>query len=96
MLGSSLAVWSRDIGNDLAFQLVRANSTELEMVRAQNRITEFEKFLANFSEHEQKAIKDLKKKSNDVARLEAEVVEVKKKKRNPCQEEGHLGFQIFR
>ena len=79
MLGPSFAIRSRNIGNDLAFQLARAVSAKFDMVRAQNRTTELEKLLANFSEREQKVVEDLKENYNVVARLETKVAELKKR-----------------
>ena len=78
MLKSSLAVQSKDIRNDAAFQVSRADSVELEIVRAQNRAIELEGLLDEFSEKEQKAIEELKEKSEAVMRLEAKVVGMKK------------------
>ena len=56
----------------------RADSLELEMVRAQNRAIELENLLVNFDEQTKKAETELKKKNKDVARLEAEVAEMEK------------------
>ena len=78
MLKSSLAVQSKDIKNDAAFQVARADSVELEIVRAQNRAIELEGLLDEFSEKEQKAIEELKEKLEAVTRLETEVFELKR------------------
>ncbi|PSS36116.1 Glucosamine-1-phosphate N-acetyltransferase like [Actinidia chinensis var. chinensis] len=59
VLGSSLTIRNRDIGNDAAFQITRAELPEIEM-------------------REQKATEELKEKIEAVARLEAEVAELKK------------------
>ncbi|GFS41990.1 hypothetical protein Acr_00g0077500 [Actinidia rufa] len=75
---SSLTVRSRDIGNDATFQIAQAKSAEMEMAQAQNRTIELEGLLAEFGEREQKATEEFKEKTEAVARLEAEVVELKK------------------
>ena len=51
----------------------------MEKIRAQNWTIELEGLLADFSEWDQKALKELKEKSKTVERLEAEVAELKKR-----------------
>ena len=60
MLGSSLAVRSRDIGNEALFQFAQAESVGTEMVRAQNWTIELQGLLAEFVKREQKATEELK------------------------------------
>ena len=72
MVGYSLIVQSRDNENDALFWVVRADSAQMEMIQAQNRTIELEGLLDDFSE-------ELKEKSKAMARLEAEVAELKKK-----------------
>ena len=51
----------------------------MQMVRAQNRTIELDGLLAEFGEQEKKTNAELNKKNEDVARLEAEVTELRKK-----------------
>ena len=78
MLGSSLAVRSKNIGNETTFHITRLESVEMEMVRAQNHTIELEGLLTKFNEQEQKATEELKEKIEVVARLKAEVDKLKK------------------
>ncbi|GFZ14659.1 hypothetical protein Acr_24g0008490 [Actinidia rufa] len=78
ILGASLAVRSKDVGNDSTFQIARVESAEMEMVQAQNQTIELKGLLAEFGEQEQKATEEHKENTVVVARLEAEVVELKK------------------
>ena len=71
MLGSSFAVQSRDIRSDAAFQFTRADSVELEMVQAQNWAIDLEKLLTYFDKQAKKVKTELRKKNEDLARLEA-------------------------
>ena len=50
----------------------------MEKILAQNWTIELEGLLADFSEWDQKAVKELKEKSKTVERLEAEVAKLKK------------------
>ena len=52
MLGFSLVVQSREIGNEAIFQFARVESAETEMVRARNRAIELEGLLTEFDERE--------------------------------------------
>ena len=61
MLESSLAVRSKDIGSDVAFQLAWVESVKLEMAQAQNRAIKLEKLLANFDEQAKNVEAELKK-----------------------------------
>ncbi|GFZ16965.1 hypothetical protein Acr_26g0002350 [Actinidia rufa] len=54
VLGSSLAVRSRDIENEASFQIARAELAELEMVQAQTRAIELEGLLAQFNDRERR------------------------------------------
>ncbi|GFZ03491.1 hypothetical protein Acr_16g0001150 [Actinidia rufa] len=63
------------IGTDLA----RADSTELEMVKAQNRASQAESQLASMGEQAMKTEAELKDKSDAMTRLEAEVAELTSK-----------------
>ena len=78
MFGFFLTGRSRDVGNKASFQFARAELAEIEMVYAQNWTIELEGLLDEFGEREQKATEKLKKKTKAVARLEAEVAELKK------------------
>ena len=55
----------------------------MEMVRAQNQNIELERLLSEFSKQDQKVTEELKEKSEMVARLEVEVVELKRTKPLP-------------
>ena len=77
MLVSSLTVQSRDREHDAIFQNARADSVELEMVRAQNRAIEAEKLLNELVEQVNVAKDEMKKKSEDMAKLEEVVAELK-------------------
>ncbi|GFY92443.1 hypothetical protein Acr_08g0008390 [Actinidia rufa] len=59
VLGSSLAIRSRDIMNDASFHIARAKSVEMEMARAQNRAKDLEGLLAEFGESKEARIKKL-------------------------------------
>ena len=69
MLGSSLTVRSRDRDHNAIFQNARANSAELEMVCAQNRAIETRKLLNELVEQANMAKDEMKKKSEDMAKL---------------------------
>ncbi|GFY90905.1 hypothetical protein Acr_07g0011010 [Actinidia rufa] len=78
MLRSSLTVQSRDIRNETTFYIARAESTEIEMVRAQNQTIELEWLLDEIAEKDKMAGKDLKTKSDALVRLKEKVAELKK------------------
>ncbi|GFS31491.1 hypothetical protein Acr_00g0017680 [Actinidia rufa] len=84
VLGYSLAVRSRDIGNDDAFHVARAKSAETKMIRAQNRAIEMEGLLAESGEREQKVAEEMAKLRDDweaitkkLAKMEMVVADLK-------------------
>ena len=77
MLRSSLSIQSKDRDHNVIFQNTRADLAELEMVRAQNWAIEAEKILNEFVEQANAAEVELKKMSNDMAKLEEVVAELK-------------------
>ncbi|GFY87854.1 spermidine synthase [Actinidia rufa] len=76
VLGPSLAIQCRDLGNDASLQLAKVESSNLEMVRAQNRALELEGLQAQSFEEAKRTSLELQKRNEDVTRLEAEVAEL--------------------
>ncbi|GFZ03485.1 hypothetical protein Acr_16g0001090 [Actinidia rufa] len=74
----SLAVRSRDFVESANNQRALAESSELEMVRAQNRAIELEGALVEVNAKQKKAAKEVKAKNKEVARLEARVAKLEK------------------
>ncbi|GFY87968.1 hypothetical protein Acr_05g0016070 [Actinidia rufa] len=71
ILGSSLAVRSRDFAESTNNQRALSESSELKMVRAQNRVIKLEGALAEVSAKEKKAAEEIKAMNKKVARMEA-------------------------
>ncbi|GFZ15877.1 hypothetical protein Acr_25g0002860 [Actinidia rufa] len=78
VLGSSLAVCSRNFAEGALNQLALVESFELEMVRAQNRAIELEGALVEASAKGKKAVEEVEAKNKEMARLEARVAELEK------------------
>ncbi|GFS37265.1 hypothetical protein Acr_00g0051010 [Actinidia rufa] len=72
VLISTFALWSQDHQNYYHFQLARTDSTELKMVKAQNRASQAESQLVSLGEEVKKAEAELKAKFEAMAWLEAE------------------------
>ncbi|GFZ20778.1 hypothetical protein Acr_28g0014830 [Actinidia rufa] len=78
ILGSSLAVCSRDFVEGALNQRALAESSEMEMVRAQNRAIELEGALAEEKTKGKKATEKIETRNEVVAKLEARVTELEK------------------
>ncbi|GFS30368.1 hypothetical protein Acr_00g0011500 [Actinidia rufa] len=78
ILGSSLAVRSRDFAENALNQKAVAESAEMEMVRAQNRVIEMEGALAEEQAKGKKLAEDADAKSKVIAKLEARISELEK------------------
>ncbi|GFY91375.1 hypothetical protein Acr_07g0015710 [Actinidia rufa] len=78
ILGSSLAVRSRDFAESAFNQKAVAESAEMEMVRAQNRAIELEGALAEEQAKGKKLAEDADARSKVVAKLEARISELEK------------------
>ncbi|GFY89048.1 hypothetical protein Acr_06g0009880 [Actinidia rufa] len=78
ILGSSLAVRSRDFAEGALNQKAVAESAEMEMVRAQNRAIELEGALAEEQAKGKKLAEDADARSKVVAKLEARISELEK------------------
>ncbi|XP_057511556.1 uncharacterized protein LOC130793729 [Actinidia eriantha] len=78
ILGSSLAVRSRDFAEGALNQKALAESAELEMVRAQNRAIELESALAKERAKGKKLAEDAEAKGKEIGRLEAKISELEK------------------
>ncbi|XP_057465377.1 uncharacterized protein LOC130755081 [Actinidia eriantha] len=79
ILGSSLAVRSRDFAEGALNQKALAESAEMEMVRAQNRAIELEGALEEEKAKVKKLAEDAETKDKEVARLEAKISELEGK-----------------
>lgn len=77
-MGSSLAVRSRDFAEGALNQKALAESSEMEMVRAQDRAIELEGALAEERAKGKKIAEYVEAKNEEVARLEAKVAELEK------------------
>ncbi|GFZ07031.1 hypothetical protein Acr_27g0001390 [Actinidia rufa] len=78
ILGSSLAVRSRDFAECTLNQKAVAESAEMEMVRAQNRAIELEGALAEEKARGKKLAEDADARDKVIARLEARISELKR------------------
>ncbi|GFZ01924.1 hypothetical protein Acr_15g0005330 [Actinidia rufa] len=78
ILGSSLAVRSRDFAESALNQKAVAESAEMEMVRAQNRAIELEGALAEEKAKGNKLAEDADARSKVIAKLEARISELEK------------------
>ncbi|GFS40412.1 hypothetical protein Acr_00g0068390 [Actinidia rufa] len=78
ILGSSLAVRSRDFAESALNQKAVAESAEMEMVRAQNRAIELEGALAEEKAMGKKLAEDADARSKVIAKLEARISELEK------------------
>ncbi|GFS42513.1 hypothetical protein Acr_00g0080240 [Actinidia rufa] len=78
ILGSSLAVRSRDFAESALNQKAVAESAEMEMVRAQNRTIELEGALAKEKAKGKKLAEDADARSKVIAKLEARISELEK------------------
>ncbi|GFZ06624.1 hypothetical protein Acr_18g0007940 [Actinidia rufa] len=78
ILGSSLAVRSRDFVESALNQKAVAESTEMEMVRAQNRAIELEGALAEEKAKGNKLAEDADARSKVIVKLEARISELEK------------------
>ncbi|GFZ01622.1 hypothetical protein Acr_15g0002310 [Actinidia rufa] len=78
ILGSSLAVRSRDFAECAFNQKVVAESAEMEMVRAQNRAIELEGALSEEKAKGKKLTEDADARSKVIAKLEARISELEK------------------
>ncbi|GFY85222.1 hypothetical protein Acr_03g0019960 [Actinidia rufa] len=78
ILGSSLAVRSRDFAESALNQKAVVESAEIEMVRAQNRAIELEGALAEEKAMEKKLAEDADARSKVIAKLEARISELEK------------------
>ncbi|GFZ05116.1 hypothetical protein Acr_17g0006880 [Actinidia rufa] len=78
ILGSSLAVRSRDFAESALNQKAVAESAEMEMVRAQNRAIELEGALAEEKAKGKKLAEDADARSKVIAKLEARISELEK------------------
>ncbi|GFY87277.1 hypothetical protein Acr_05g0009160 [Actinidia rufa] len=88
ILGTSLTFCSRDFAKSANNHYALAESSEHEMVRAQNRAIELEGVLAEASVKEKKVAEEIEAGSKEVARLESRVAELEKKSKS-CQGEDH-------
>ncbi|GFY97468.1 hypothetical protein Acr_12g0000090 [Actinidia rufa] len=79
ILGSSLAVRSRDFAEGALNQKAVAESAEMEMVRAQNWVIELEGALAKEKVKGKKLAEDADARDKVIARLEARISELEKK-----------------
>ncbi|GFY91593.1 hypothetical protein Acr_07g0017890 [Actinidia rufa] len=78
ILGSSLAVRSRDFADCALNQKAVAESAEMEMVRAQNRAIELEGALAKEMTKGKKLAEDANARDKVIARLEARISEMER------------------
>ncbi|GFZ10377.1 hypothetical protein Acr_21g0009760 [Actinidia rufa] len=78
ILGSSLAVRSRDFAESALNQKAVAESAEMEMVRAQNRAIELKGALAEEKAKGKKLAEDADARSKVIAKLEARISELEK------------------
>ncbi|GFZ21919.1 hypothetical protein Acr_29g0010810 [Actinidia rufa] len=78
ILGSSLAVRSKDFAESALNQKAVAESAEMEMVRAQNRAIELEGALAEEKVKGKKLAEDADARSKVIAKLEARISELEK------------------
>ncbi|GFZ16851.1 hypothetical protein Acr_26g0001210 [Actinidia rufa] len=78
ILGSSLAVRSRDFAESALNQKAVAESAEMEMVRAQNRAIELEGALAEEQAKGKKLAEDADARNKVIAKLEARISELEK------------------
>ncbi|GFY81138.1 hypothetical protein Acr_01g0009470 [Actinidia rufa] len=78
ILGSSLAVCSRDFAEGALNQRALAESSEMEMVRAQNRAIELEGALVEEKTKGKKVAEEIKARNEVVAKLEVRVAELEK------------------
>ncbi|GFY98559.1 hypothetical protein Acr_12g0011000 [Actinidia rufa] len=78
ILGSSLAVRSRDFADSALNQKAVAESAKMEMVRAQNRAVELEGALAEEKEKGKKLAQDADARDKVIARLEARISELER------------------
>ncbi|GFZ17251.1 hypothetical protein Acr_26g0005210 [Actinidia rufa] len=78
ILGSSLAVRSRDFAESALNQKAVAESAEMEMVRAQNRAIELEGALAEEKAKGKKLAQDADARDKVIARLEARISELER------------------
>ncbi|GFY94435.1 hypothetical protein Acr_09g0008810 [Actinidia rufa] len=78
ILGSSLAVCSRDFAESALNQKAVAESAEMEMVRAQNRAIELEGALAEEKAKGKKLAQDADARDKVIARLEARISELER------------------
>ncbi|GFZ08778.1 hypothetical protein Acr_20g0005860 [Actinidia rufa] len=78
ILGSSLAVRSRDFAESALNQKAVAESAEMEMVRAQNRAIELEGALSEEKAKGNKLAEDADARSKVIAKLEARISELEK------------------
>ncbi|GFY81587.1 hypothetical protein Acr_01g0013960 [Actinidia rufa] len=79
ILGSSLAIRSRDFAECALNQKVVAESAEMKMVRAQNRAIELEGALAEEKANGKKFAEDADARDKVIVRLEARISELEKK-----------------
>ncbi|GFY97875.1 hypothetical protein Acr_12g0004160 [Actinidia rufa] len=79
ILGSSLAVRSRDFAECALNQKAIAESAKMEMVRAQNRAIELEGALSEEKAKGKKLAEDADARDKVIARLEARISELEKK-----------------
>ncbi|GFZ00307.1 hypothetical protein Acr_13g0017060 [Actinidia rufa] len=78
ILGSSLAVRSRDFAESALNQKAVVESAEMEMVRAQNRAIEMEGALAEEQAKGKKLVEDADARNKVIAKLEARIFELEK------------------
>ncbi|GFZ21535.1 hypothetical protein Acr_29g0006970 [Actinidia rufa] len=78
ILGSSLAVHSRDFVEGALNQRALVESSELEMVRAQNRAIELEGALTKEKSKWKKVAEEVRARNKEVATLEARVAKLEK------------------
>ncbi|GFZ06483.1 hypothetical protein Acr_18g0006530 [Actinidia rufa] len=78
ILGSSLAVRSRDFAESALNQKAVAESSEMEMVRAQNRAIEMEGALAEEQAKGKKLAEDADARNKVIAKLKARISELEK------------------
>ncbi|XP_057503016.1 uncharacterized protein LOC130786684 isoform X2 [Actinidia eriantha] len=78
ILGSSLAVRSRDFAEGALNQKALAESAKMEMVQAQNRAIELESALSEEKAKVEKLAVDAETKNKEVARLEARISELER------------------
>ncbi|GFZ02702.1 beta-hexosaminidase 2 [Actinidia rufa] len=78
ILGSSLAVRSRDFAEGALNQKVIAESAEMEMVRAQNRAIELEGALAEEKAKGRKLAEDVDARGKVISKLEARISDLEK------------------